>query len=422
MREFLFEVGAKTYNLLSERRAILYTGRKPFCVWMMDDHALVIFDTAMIDIGKVNNDFVHRLSTRLDGRFVLRTNSRGLYLQVDPQKPVAALPLFAKPLDLDSQPTPHHMPIGLTERGDLWVSLLKGDSFFVVGLRGMGKSAMLHGMIQSLLHGGETLVYAWDEVKQGAEFLRYVGMPNFTLFAANGLQEGLQMIQAEATRRMRMLAQSGHANTVSYNEAVSGADRILPMALVMDEVAEVDDQDLLVKQVKLNRAAGLYPIFATNDPTKAAVIAKSNLATRISFAVISTADSITGLGRPGANKLPAMQGRGMVVHNGRLVEFQSFTVDYPMPNEAGLKWLEEHVQKAFTEETRTLGNEIETLADSIRARWSPELSLNKTSELLGKPYAGNSWCAKVKQVYQLLSTTTTTANGQNEPVLGSVAS
>jgi hypothetical protein len=43
------------------------------------------------------------------------------------------------------------------------------------------------------------------------------------------------------------------------------------------------------------------------------------------------------------------------------------------------------------------------------------MSLNKTSELLGKPYAGSSWTVTVKKVVEHLKSTTTPPN---HPVLG----
>jgi hypothetical protein len=48
---------------------------------------------------------------------------------------------------------------------------------------------------------------------------------------------------------------------------------------------------------------------------------------------------VTGFGRPGANKLSKIQGRGLIIFNARVTEFQSFLVDYDKPSEAGLAWL-----------------------------------------------------------------------------------
>ncbi len=357
-------VAYRTYDLLRERKAILYQGRKAFWVWTLAGRILVIFDPAMIDIRKLNEDFAHGLSTRLNGRLVVRTNSRGLFLQVDPEIPTPPMELVAKPLNLDEQPSPYHMPIGATDSGDLWISLVEGDSFFVVGMRGMGKTGELHGMIQALLHGGQTHVYAWDG-KDYAEFLRYVGREHFTLLPMNGLQRGLEIIQEEVVTRMRRLAMSGKPNILAYNETVDEKDRMLPIALIVDEVAEVDDQQLLLKQVKVNRAAGVHPIFATNDPSKSAVIAKSNLGIRVSFKVASAPDSMMGFGKPGANQLPALRGRGLVEHAGRIMQFQSFTVDYPDPTEEARQWMATQLELAGMEITKPTGIAEERILELI---------------------------------------------------------
>ncbi len=76
---------------------------------------------------------------------------------------------------------------------------------------------------------------------------------------------------------------SGHPNIISFTKQAQAHETMKPIALVIDEVAEVEDQSLLVNLVRLYRSTGVHPIFATNDPTKSAVIAKSNLSTRISF-------------------------------------------------------------------------------------------------------------------------------------------
>lgn len=414
-------VAYKALDLLDERKARLYNDRKAFYVWPLEDRLMLIFDPAVVDGGKLNEDFAHRLSTRMQGRLVVRTNSRGLFLQIGYEIPAAPVELSAAPLDLSRQPSPWHMPIGSTANGDLWLSLIEGDSFFVVGLRRMGKSAELHGFIQALLQGGKTLVYAWDG-KDNAEYLRYVGRENFTLMPMDGLQKGLQAIQNECQTRTRRLAMSGHPNIISYNKQASAADFMPPIALVIDEVAEVEDQTLLLRQVKVNGAAGVYPIFATNDPTKSAVVAKSNLATRISFFVISSSDSVMGFGRSGANKLPKVQGRGLIVSDARVTEFQSFVVDYPKPTDEGLKWLASQLETDAEVQIIEPIDEIAEMAEKIRAQWSEGMSGSAVARLLGLSQYGGSYKPRIDKVVAYLTSTlySTTQNGAEMPVLGAV--
>lgn len=385
---FAMEVANSVLALLDERRARLYTDRKAFYVWPRDGRVMVIFDPNAIDTRKVNDEFAHSLSTRSQGRLVVRTNTRGIFLQVKYEKPLAPVELVAQPLDLSRQPSPFHIPVGFAASGDIWLSLLEGDSFFVVGMRGKGKSAELHGFIQALLNGGQTLIHAWDG-KNNAEYLRYFDHENFTLMPMNGLQSGLEAIQSECDRRMLVLARSGHPNIISYNAQAKPEDAIKPIALIVDEVAEVEDQTLLLKQVKVNRAAGVFPIFATNEPSKSAVIAKSNLGTRISFYVPSASDSITGFGRPGANRLPTTRGRGLIMLDGRATDFQSYIVTYGQPTEAGLAWLAaqtEASQAARVAESVEEANAQEktdaeiALEEKISSTW---LALRETKEWRG---------------------------------------
>jgi hypothetical protein len=124
---------------------------------------------------------------------------------------------------------------------------------------------------------------------------------------------------------------------------------------------------------------------------------------------------VTLLGYKGAESLPDVRGRGLIVWKGKFIEFQSFEVTYPMPSPEVLKSVTER-QAAVERDAPVQDNEIIQLAESIREDWEPGLSLNKTSQLLGKPYAGASWTEKVKAVVAYLSTTTTsnsTISGSN---------
>lgn len=411
MNRFLNVVAHRTIDLLQERKVLLYDDHTVFYVWTLADRVLVIFDTTMIDIGKLNEDFAHRLSTRLQGRRVVRTNSRGLYLQIAQGIPLGPRPLETVSLDLSKQPTPWHLPIGMTKAGPLWVSLLEGDSYLIGGSRGGGKTGEEHGWIQALLQGGQTQVYAWDG-KRGAEFGRYVGRDNFHLMF-NGIK-GLSELEALLKDREKSLTESGFPNTAMYNDA--NPEQIMhPIALFVDEAADLPDQakQLLESMIRLYRHVGLYPVIATNQPTVASVFGKTNLSTRIAFRVPHHSDSVTMLGYKGAESLPDVRGRGLIVWKGKFVEFQSFEVTYPMPSSDVMKSIAEEQAEAEME-APVQGNEIIQLAESIREKWEPSMSLNKTSQLLGKSYGGASWPEKVKQVVEYLSTT----SSSKSPILG----
>jgi len=397
------QVAWRTLNLLIERKALLYPAGVAFYVWQRGNRIIVAIDPNAVDTERVNDDFAHRLSTRLHGRRVVRTNSRGLFLQVGFETPAVPQALEARQLDLAQQLSPWHVPVGMTVDGPLWISLIEGDSFLIGGSRGKGKTGEEHAWIQALLHGGKTLIYAWDG-KRGAEFGRYVGMPNFHLFFS-GLS-GLQELQSMLEAREQQIKQSGSPNIIMHND-VRPADFIMPVALFVDEAADMPEQakDLLKSMIRLYRYLGLYPIIATNQPTQADVFAKTNLSTRVAFRVPHHNDSVTMLGYKGAEALPDVRGRGLVVWNGKFVEFQSFQVTYPMPSPDATRLM---LESQVPDQTAApVQNEIARLAESVRAQWSPGMSKRALSRLLGKEYAGNSWTAKVDQVLEYLSATTT---------------
>jgi len=327
---FIERVAWKTQNLLTQYKAFYYTSGIAFYLWLRADRIIVAFNPGAIISNRINDNFAHDLSTRLEGRLVVRTNTRGIFLQVGLNTPPRSISLDeALPLDLAQQPSPWHLPVGMTENGPLWIPLMGGISFLLGGSTGMGKTGEEHAWIQALLHGGKTLVFAWDG-KHSVEFIRYADKRNFHLMFEVVELEALQSILRD---REQQLVKSGSVNILMHNEAHPD-DEILPIALFVDEAADLPDSaKLLLKQmIRIYRYVGLYPIIATNQPTQAEMFAKTNLATRVAFRVPQLSDSMSVLGAKGAENLPAGddgRGRGLIIWRGRLVEFQAFKVTYP---------------------------------------------------------------------------------------------
>lgn len=411
---FAQSVGNKVVTLLMEKRVVLHPVRK-FSVWMRDDRLIVILNPDAIEVGKINNEFAHILSTRLRGCPVFPTNHRGSFLQVGYMPQLAARPLVSLPLDLTAQPSPYHIPVGETASGALWIDLLEADSIFVTGMRGMGKSIMLHGFIQALLNCGKVKICAWDG-KHHAEFLRYQDKENFTLYPQTGLLDGLKSLHKEAARRLSLFAKIGVSNLRDYN-ADKNNEYIPPIALILDEVDKVDDKDYVNLLVKLFRASGVYPIFATNDALKSGVIAKGNLVTRICLPVSSASDSVMAYGHTGAQLLPKTPGRGLIQNGGRNVEFQAYLPAMEKPTAEAFAWHVENIKDITMEITQptTRADSIKDMAESIRDRWTPDMNKSETSRLFGKEFAGASWTAKVNLIIQYLNSTSST--GEEEAVL-----
>lgn len=403
---FSEQVAWMTLSLLVQRKALLHPAGVAFYVWQRGERLVVAFDPNAIELNRVNEDFAHTLSTRLHGRRVVRTNSRGMFLQVGFEIPKAQMPFETLPLDLSQQPTPWHVPVGMTREGPLWINFLDGDSYLISGIRDGGKSGEIHAFIQALLHGRQTMVYAWDQ-KSGAEFGRYIGRENF-YFRLDAM-DMLMELESMLKERKKILTTSGFPNTRLYNEANHGVTALPPIAVFVDEAAELPDKakDKLIEMIRVQRYTGCNPVVATNQPTVAAMFPKNNLSTRIAFRVPHHTDSVTILGYKGAESLPAVRGRGLILWGGKFVEFQSFEVTYPMPSSDAMKLIAEQQAEAEEEAVSSPRSEVERLAESIRAEWKPEMSKSAVSRLLGKAYAGSSWTAKVDGIIEHLRSTTT---------------
>jgi hypothetical protein len=393
-------VAWKTLTLLINKKVLLYPAGTAFCVWRRGDRMIIAFNPEAIELKKIDDGFVHDLSTKLEGRFVHRTNSRGMFLQVEIERPRTPTALVPQVLHFVQQTTPWHIPIGITKNGPLWLSFIEEDSFLIGGSRRKGKSGLTHGMIQALLHGGRTEVYAWDG-KGGAEFGRYIGRPNFHYI--HNADRGLQQLSNVLAARLEQLRANGSPNIQMHNQA--GHEFMMPIALFMDEIAILADplKEQVKRMVEYYGAVGLYPVLATNNPIQASILVKSNLSTRICFAVPSFNDSVTVLGMKGAEGLN-QRGRGLILLDNRLVEFHSFTVHYPQHDDEKFK---QYIEQ-FEAHTAPIPqkNEIAEMAESIRAQWSPGMSKRAVARLFNKTYGG-AWASKIDRIIEYLGATTT---------------
>jgi len=328
---FARHVAERTAKLLDTAN-LVDTTRQPrplFYVWPRPDRLILAFDSlAAKNVDRVlTHKFTHRLATVLNGRCVIATNSRGIFLQVA-YWPTPVADLTPRPLDLNQQPSPLHVPLGVTARGPLWLPLPDMDAVLIGGARRMGKTRLLHGWIQSLIHGGRACLVLWDG-KSGMEFGRYAGAENVTV--VQDLPEGLALLTGEMLQRTQLFQQAGVPALPEYVRRTG--DRLPALVLILDEVAFISDeaQAVLTDLVSRGGAYGVYPVLATQRPDAVAVksLVKANLSTRIALPVPGVQDSLVILGRSGAEKLAKQKGRLLFTWEGRLVEAQSFQVDLP---------------------------------------------------------------------------------------------
>jgi len=298
-----------------------------FVVWPRRDRMVVIFDPLALRRPEtvVSPRFVHHLSTALGGRRVVATNHRGVFLQIA-YTPPDVLPrrrLTDVTLNLGEQPGPLHLPLGIVIHTGkpLWLPLEQMDSILVGGTRRMGKTNLLHTWIQALIVGGEARLFLWDG-KQGTEFGRYA--PWAAVHDDLGMM--LRELFDEIPRRSKLFRAAGVASIDEYNR--KAGDRLARLVLFVDEVAQVPEDALkaLSALVAVGGALGIHPVLATQRPDAQSVqgILKANLATRIALPVPSHHDSMVILGRSGAEKLPKVKGRLLLVWDARLLQIQAY--------------------------------------------------------------------------------------------------
>ncbi len=314
------------------------------CVaWPREDRVVLLINPYVVDQNKVlGSKFQHSLRTVMHGHHTVVTNSRGIFFQVGYlPKPLdaGALPTHVI-LDLSGAPSGDLMaPLGVTRRGDKWISLLDADSVLIGGTRQMGKTTLLHAWILSLITAEtpEKLRLLLCDGKNKAEFGRYAGIPHVHAVAGRGAELGpiIGYLREELVARSALLRQHGARNV----KELKAQDRPPFLVLIVDELAEALTADgveeALRDLVSLGGAYGVLPVLATQRPDSSVVTGflKCNLATRISLPVPASQDSRVILGRTGAEKIAKRKGRIILEWAGRMVEAQAYDVPTPMLNE-----------------------------------------------------------------------------------------
>ncbi|MBM3130567.1 MAG: hypothetical protein FJ009_18300 [Chloroflexi bacterium] len=327
-------------NLVREQNQPMEDGSPLIYAWPLDERVVLIVNPLRIkNIDHLTSRrFEHHLATIMQGRRVVVTNHRGIFVQVA-YWPEPHRELVARPLDLNEQKTPLHVPIGMTARGapstslraELWLSLAEMDAVLIGGARRLGKTNLLHGWIAALLQGKEARVVLFDG-KGGVEFNRYSEQARCKV-VTDKLAPVLGELFAEMNRRFDILKVAKVANLAEYNDGRGAGERIERIVLIVDELAyalqEPGVEDVLVDLIARGGAVGIHPVLATQRPSSDVITPrlKGNLVTRIALPVPSRADSMVILDRAGAESIAKTPGRLLIAHGARLIEAQAFRVD-----------------------------------------------------------------------------------------------
>lgn len=337
MNRFLIEhICHRTIGLMRRKKLIVeIAGRKVFYAWPREDRLILVCDPEMItsQTKLLGPEFKHDLSTILSGRLVVQTNSVGILLQIAYDPPPAKQALRSEILDISQQPSPLHIPIGCTRNGPFWISIEEADSILVAGRRRMGKTRIIHGMVQASIHGGQAELYLRDG-KGGMEFSRY-SKHSCVHLAQDNFRKTLIDLQTEVNRRQRVLFEIGVTSIVEYNE-LHPESRMAVLVLVVDEIAHMpsDCRPILSDLIGRCGAYGIYPILGTSYPghKEIGALIKANIGLKISLPVPTQSESRVILGIKGAEDLPNIKGRMLFEYNARLIEAQAFIVNLPDGN------------------------------------------------------------------------------------------
>ncbi|MFC1546255.1 DNA translocase FtsK 4TM domain-containing protein [bacterium] len=220
--------------------------------------------------------------------------------------------------------------LGKTVSGSICISDITAmPHLLVAGATGSGKSVCINALIMSILYKAKP-----DEVKfilvdpKMVELSYYQDMPHLYSPVITNPREAsktLQSIVALMERRYKKFAEEGVRNIESYNKKMErlNAEKEFYLVVIIDELADLmlvasrDVEESIARLTQKARAVGIHVVLATQRPSVDVItgVIKANLPSRISFQVLSKADSRVVLDANGADEL---LGRGdmLFLNNG----------------------------------------------------------------------------------------------------------
>ncbi len=206
----------------------------------------------------------------------------------------------------------------------VYCEMTKMPHLLIAGATGSGKSVCINSIITSVL-----LRTNPDDVKlvlvdpKKVEFTSYEDIPHLlwpVIKDATMASNMLKKIVVIMEERYELFAQAGVRNIQTYNDLVSKnnnqsdskpMDKLPYILVIIDELADLmaiagkDVEQSIQRITQLARASGIHLIVATQRPSTDVItgLIKSNIPSRISFAVASSIDSRTILDATGAERL-----------------------------------------------------------------------------------------------------------------------
>ena len=199
-----------------------------------------------------------------------------------------------------------------------WMEINTTPHLLVAGATGSGKSVCMNCIITSILMRTkpEQVKLVMVDPKK-VELSMYNGVPHLLCPVVTDPKKAsvaLKNIVAEMERRYDVFERCKVKNIKGYNQYCDeNPDNVkMPyIVVIIDELADLmlvakkEVEDSIMRITQMARAAGIHLIVATQRPSTDVItgVIKSNIPSRISFAVSSSIDSRTILDTGGAEKL-----------------------------------------------------------------------------------------------------------------------
>ena len=206
------------------------------------------------------------------------------------------------------------LAIGIDNMGNrVTCDLRKAPHVLVAGTTGSGKSVFLHSCICSLLYDSDVDLYLIDP--KGNEFVAYRNLPNvnFVKDTTTAIHT-LKTLCDEMDMRYMDMARSNSRDIDEHNTRTT--NKMRRKVCVIDELADLmltagtakvnsQVETYIVRLAQKARACGIHLIIATQRPSADVVtgLIKTNIPTRVCFAVKSQIDSRIILDEKGGEKL-----------------------------------------------------------------------------------------------------------------------
>lgn len=193
--------------------------------------------------------------------------------------------------------------------------LRKMPHVLIAGATGSGKSVCINSIITSLIYKSspEDVRMIMIDPKV-VELQVYDGIPHLLVPVVTNPKKAataLHWAVMEMTRRYNLIQEKRVRDIESYNQAKDCEEKLPYIVIIIDEFADLmmvaskEVENHIMRIAQLARACGIYLVIATQRPSVNVISGsiKTNVPSRISFAVSSGVDSQVILDRRGAEKL-----------------------------------------------------------------------------------------------------------------------